>query len=356
LIDEDRQWFKSKVGMDLGETEREIAFCSYAITGETLFEVEDATLDERFADNPLVTSAPDIRFYAGYPLIDKKGYALGTLCVLDRKPRKLTGKQQQALKLLADQVIELIVNNRKNIELNHFEKLFQLSEDVIAIAGVDGFFKKINPAFTAVLGWNEEDIKKVSFFDLVHLGDVKETQQELARLYKGESTINFINRFNTKEGGYRVLEWVATLERETQNIFVIARDVTEEKKKAEQLRSSENKLRAFFEHSQGLMCTHDMEGGFITVNASGAELIGYSVDEVEAMTLFDITPALHHDSIKKYLADIAVAGVSKGLMTTLHKDGSPRIWMYNNVVEADTDGNKYVIGNSIDITDRYRLE
>lgn len=356
LIDEDRQWFKSKVGLDVTETKREIAFCSHAIVGETLFEVEDATKDERFAGNPLVTSVPDIRFYAGYPLIDNKGYALGTLCVIDHKPRKLTARQEQALKLLAEQVIELIVNNRKNIELDHFEKLFHLSEDVIAIAGVDGFFRKINPAFTTVLGWSEEDIKTVSFFDLIHADDIVDIQKELERLYKGESTINFTNRFKTKDNNYRIMEWVATLEREAQNIFVIARDVTEEKKKAQQLHSSENKLRAFFEHSQGLMCTHDMEGNFITVNASGAAIVGYTVDEVNNMTLFDITPPLHHDSIRRYLADIAVNGVSKGLMTTLHKDGTPRIWMYNNVVETDTEGNKYVIGNSIDITDRYRLE
>ena len=356
LIDEHRQWFKSKVGLEISETEREIAFCSHAIMGTSLFEVEDASLDERFATNPLVTSAPDIRFYAGYPLIDDKGYALGTLCVLDHKPRKLTEKQEQALKLLAEQVIELIVNNRKNIELGHFEKLFHLSEDVIAIAGVDGFFRKINPAFTAVLGWREADIKTISFFDLIHEDDLGPIKKELEKLYKGQSTINFTNRFKTKDSDYRVMEWVATLERETQNIFVIARDVTEEKKKAQQLRTSENKLRAFFEHSQGLMCTHDMEGNFITVNASGAALLGYSVDEVNSMTLFDITPPLHHDSIRKYLNDIAVDGISKGLMTTLHKDGSPRIWMYNNVVETDTGGNKYVIGNSIDITERYRLE
>ncbi len=356
LIDKDRQWFKSKVGLAINETAREDAFCSHAIVGTNLFEVEDARKDKRFADNPLVTADPNIRFYAGYPLIDDRGFALGALCVLDNKPRKLSEQQQQALKLLAEQVIELIVNNRKNIELDHFEKLFNLSEDLISIAGVDGFFKKINPAFTTLLGWNEEDIKTVSFFDIIHADDVVAIQKQLEKLYRGASTINFTNRFKTKPGAYLILEWVATLERETQNIFVIARDVTEEKKKAQQLRTSENKLRAFFEHSQGLMCTHDMDGNFITVNASGAALLGYSVDEVGKMTLFDITPSLHHDSIRKYLGDIALEGSSKGLMTTMHKDGTTRIWMYSNVLEVDTDGNKYVIGNSIDITERYRLE
>jgi GAF domain-containing protein len=105
LVDENRQWFKAKIGITLGETSRDISFCAHAIKQADLFIVPDATRDKRFADNPLVTSEPKIRFYAGAPLITADGYALGTLCVIDKVPRDLLPDQRQALRILARHVV-----------------------------------------------------------------------------------------------------------------------------------------------------------------------------------------------------------------------------------------------------------
>jgi GAF domain-containing protein len=175
LIDENRQWFKSKVGLGVNETSRDLAFCAYAIMDTDILEVEDATKDDRFKNNDLVTSDPNIRFYAGYPLIDLKGYALGTLCVIDRKPKILSATQKRALQLLSDDVTTLIIERRQKEELRNFEKLFKLSNDLICVAGTDGYFKKINPAFEKVLGWSSEYLLQTSFFDLVHPDDLKMT-------------------------------------------------------------------------------------------------------------------------------------------------------------------------------------
>jgi K+-sensing histidine kinase KdpD len=106
LIDESRQWFKSKVGLEIQSTSRDLAFCSYAILQphDTLI-ISDTLLDQRFATNPLVTSDPRIRFYAGVPLLTPEGYALGTLCVIDHVPRQLSSEQLEALKTLSRQVM-----------------------------------------------------------------------------------------------------------------------------------------------------------------------------------------------------------------------------------------------------------
>jgi len=116
LIDSDRQWFKSKVGVKVRETPRHYALCAHAIMCRDLYIVRDAAQDKRFASNPLVVSDPKIRFYAGMPLVSPDNHALGTLCVIDHVPRVLSPQQRRVLKLLSRQVVAELVMRRSLME------------------------------------------------------------------------------------------------------------------------------------------------------------------------------------------------------------------------------------------------
>ena len=118
LVDGTRQWFKARKGLINQETERDISFCAHAILENELMEVENALLDDRFADNPLVTGDPHIRFYAGIPLFTHDGFGLGTLCVIDRKANKLSEDQKKALKILARQILVKLELKEKVVQLN----------------------------------------------------------------------------------------------------------------------------------------------------------------------------------------------------------------------------------------------
>lgn len=356
LIDIDRQWFKSSVGINTKQTPREQAFCAHTIMDQGILEVKDASADDRFKSNALVTGSPDIRFYAGAPLIDPQGYALGSLCVIDTKPKALSEKQRQALSLLADEAIALIVERRQREELKNFEKVFNLSNDLVFVGGIDGYFKKINPAFTKLFGWSEDELLNTSSFEFYHPDDIQNTAKELQKLADGQNTVNFLQRFKTKSGEYKTIEWTSTPEPATGNIFGIGRDVSSLILKEKQLAESEEKLRVFFQNSLGMMFTHDLEGNILSINNAGAAVLGYTREELLQMSLYDINVEANYAAVDDYLKRIQAEGSLQGQTATYHKDGSLRIWMYNNVLENNTGDKPFVIVNGMNITKRYNLE
>lgn len=147
LVDKDRQWFKSRVGLDAPETPRNIAFCSHAILQEKVFEVPNALEDDRFFDNPLVTGAPDIRFYAGAPLVTPEGLPLGTLCVIDREPKKLNEDQERALQILAKQVITQL---ELRIHTRQVERINEQREKIFAVVAHD-----LRSPFNGIMGMSK---------------------------------------------------------------------------------------------------------------------------------------------------------------------------------------------------------
>lgn len=186
LVDERRQWFLSRFGLEPRETPREHAFCAHALSQPDLFEVPDAAIDPRFKDNPLVTGAPGIRFYAGMPLTNEDGHALGTLCVIDRRPRTLTSAERGALRALRDFAMAHLELRRKTLQLKQAEQrareIIDNSLGLVCTHGLEGTMRSVNPAAAAALGQAPEDVVGRPLTEFMHPDDAHHIIGYLRRL------------------------------------------------------------------------------------------------------------------------------------------------------------------------------
>ena len=186
LVDDRRQWFLSRFGLEPQETPRSHAFCAHALSQSDLFEVADATRDLRFKDNPLVRGEPGIVFYAGMPLINAEGHALGTLCVIDRKPRTLTPDERGALRALRDFAMSHLELRRRTLQLaqaeRHAREIIDNSLGLVCTHGLDGTIRRANPAAAVALGHAPEDMVGRPLTEFMHPDDAHHIIGYLARL------------------------------------------------------------------------------------------------------------------------------------------------------------------------------
>ena len=207
LVDAERQWFKSRVGLEAGETPRADAFCAHTILQDEPLVVPDARQDPRFAHNPLVTGAPAIRFYAGVPVRSSSGLALGALCAIDVVPRQLDAEQKAVLVDLAA-IIMREVQYRERLaaarsRLQHsdavldasearFRAMFEIASVGIALTTPEGRWASVNRALCELLGYTADELEGRGFADVTHEDDREEDAVLMDRLARGE--VDFLRR------------------------------------------------------------------------------------------------------------------------------------------------------------------
>lgn len=335
LVDKDRQWFKSKVGLGADETPRDISFCQYAIMDVDIFEVENAKEDVRFKDNPLVNEDPNIRFYAGHPLVDDGGFALGTLCVIDDKPKTLKENQKRALAILAKEIVTEIQTKKIRKEKEVYQKFFNTSYDLLCVASKDGFFKRLSPSFTTLLGWSKEELLSRPFSDFIHPDDTESTFAEVAKLEQGLSMVGFENRYSKKDGSWAWIHWTCNPDMETGDLYASGHDITELKKSL----SETNDIRHALDEASIVAIT-DQKGIINYVNDKFVEISKYDRDELIGKDHRILNSGFHSkEFIQNIWTTIANGNTWRGQIKNKAKDNS-FYWVDTTIVPIKNQKNK----------------
>lgn len=353
IMESETQTIQSCIGLEIDSVQRENTVCQYSIASGEVVIINDTLLDDRSRSNPLILEG-GIRFYAGIPCIDDEGFALGTICVIDYKPRTITDRQIAALKKLSDVISNLLMVKRKTIYAEYFQQLFNISNNLICVLDDELKFKDVNPVVEKVFSLKKEEMIGLNF-NQVFDEDNKELSK-LTNLTKTYQEVSFTTSTIVKDGSSVIVEWALKPNQELSEIFCFGINITAQTEEKRQLESSERRFRSFFENAIGLMSMHDMEGNIIAVNEKGRETLHYSTDEVKKLNLRDLVPEHNWSSLYQYLDRINKNKEDFGTMILKAKNGVEQIWMYHNLVEIDKEGKPYVISTALNVTERMTLE
>ncbi len=416
LIDENRQWFLSRFGLDATETPRNVSFCGHAILQNDTFIVPDTKNDKRFSDNPLVTGIPFIRFYAGQPIYSKKGYALGTLCLIDVNPRSFSMDEISALKDFASMVeqylqsLEVIIHSEQmqqhlNESESLFEQTFNQSAVGMALVALDGAWLRVNPFLCNLLGYSGSELLQKTFQDITHPDDLGEDLNNVDKLLHG-----VINNY-TMEKRYlcanKSYTWISltvalnkTIEGQPHHFIVVIKDINE-RKKAEQallrlqqelehrvyqrtkelelavkqlnqeieqriavqsrLNAQKERFRLTLENTSDAFVEINDTGKIIGWNPSAERIFGWSHDEAISQSIDTLLiPAAMREQHKKGFIRYQTSGQSKMMGQRLQlmaqrKDGT-EFPVEMTLNENTVDGKRFVTAFMHDISERVRFE
>lgn len=352
VVDDQRQWFRARVGLGAEETPREQAFCAFTILGDDPLIVEDATQDPRFSDNPLVTSDPRIRFYAGIPIRDVNGLTLGSFCVIDTVPRRLSAEQIQGLESLAQMLA------MHNSAARRHEAILDASLDTIVTIDAESQVREFNRSACEMFGYTSEEAIGASLTELIVPPSFRDAHKAGMRRYleTGDGPVlgKRIEITAMRKGGelFPVELAISPIQVERQPYFTaFIRDLSETHELNRDLRLT----RFTVDKSRDSVFWVGADARFTYVNEAASQSLGYSQEELLGMRVFDIEGMLGPDTWNEHWGELREHGSL--LLQSYHrkKDGTEfPVELVCNFIEHEGQEINCVVAR--DVTDRKQAE
>lgn len=378
LVDVNRQWFKSKQGLDACETGRDISFCGHAILDDQIFEITDASLDPRFADNPLVIAGPEIRFYAGVPLV-YEGERIGTLCFIDSRPRQFSEKERtiaREFSCLVEQEFKDRLQEQAHQKLVVSEQMYRSVLEGTRIGtwqwNVQTGETVFNERWADILGYELSELAPISistWLALAHPDDLVESGHLLQAHFAGLNPFyDFKCRMRHKNGHFvwvhdrgRVVSWTA--EGLPLMMYGTHADITEQKNSELELLQSRDQFRTLVANIPGITyrCKADENWTMLFMSGHIDPLSGYPASDFIGNTVRSYASVIHHDD-REYVSHAVAQALEQQrswvlYYRILHVDGSIRWVEERGAGEYDESGNlNFLDGFILDVTTERKLQ
>jgi PAS domain S-box-containing protein len=361
LLDRDRVWFKSSIGLDATETPRKHSFCDILIDERDIIEVKDTLLDDRFSQNPFIISEPNFRYYVGAPLIDEDGYYLGLLCLLDKVPNSLYDSQMEMLRTLAAEVMMHLSARKKarllKMETQRLEEMLNISAfspEIHAIVDPKGKIVFINGAVTSLLGYTIEEIQQLSIWDICYKSDIPTVRTTIEKgLRGGTKQFDIHFRIFNKFGALRWFSW--SLITKNRSWYAYGRDSTENREVQSQL----TKLSFVASKINNAVVINDSNNEITWINEAFEKITGFTLEDIRGKRLGDLIagPETDLDLINQARQQAKRNQSFTVDLLAYRKDKQP-IWLsiYNTVVLAENGEVEMEVEIIIDITEKKIVE
>ena len=313
LVDEERQWFKANVGLGgVSETPRDVAFCAYAILSDDVMLVEDAASDPRFASNPLVIAGPAIRFYAGAPIVLSDGLRMGTLCVIDQKPHQLSAEQRWLLGQLATAAAAALEMRERSVNAlddaltaqARIERLYETSPAMLHAADRDFRIFAVSDTWLAKLGYRREEVIGQSSLRFLSEESQAYAHAVVLPAFRRSGRCEDIEyQMVCKDGTLIDVSWSSTLDNDEHNqtlgVVTVIVDITARKLADQRLLESRDRLNRIIEATNAGTWEWNLKSGETHYNARWAEMLGYTLAELEPTTVETWSALIHPDDISR---------------------------------------------------------